>query len=86
MFWQNILIIGIIGLGIIIPYLIRRKVLGDTRWTHLIALVVIFLAATIVSYLGYQFSRTDPGTMFTRAVLVDGISLYVLNYPPLQGR
>lgn len=84
--WQNIIFLLAIILGGVLPYLIRRRVLGDGRWIHLAALAVLVGCATIAGSLLFWLFRNDFWVTFTRIFVVDGFSLYVLNYPPLQGR
>lgn len=82
----NLLLFFIIALGGIVPYFIRRKFVPDNKTTHLIALGVILGSAMIADVINVVIYHGAVGVMFTRAFLVDGFSLYFLNYPPAKGR
>ena len=70
------------GVGVVLPALIHRGLIVSRPWSRILALIILLSVAGLITLLVYLTWHYDPGAIFTRVFLVDGISLYILNNAP----
>ena len=82
----ELIMILITASGVILPIFIRRYARLNKFIIRFVSLFTLILVAAIVAMIDSYYLHDDSGAMFTRAFLIDGIAIYVLNNAPLNER